>query len=152
MKNQISLEGFIAGGGEKMFATMLLETKDDVETLAYYVAEKIKPYTNQLSKKQRKNKLKDGMVVSTHLNNVTMRIYAKEVNEGETITLKQLKEEKANELKGDLDIYVEWKMTPINEMVYETINFSIGDVNLEKLFFDKYKGKSAFIEIEFDEK
>lgn len=152
MKNQISLEGFIAGGGEEMFSTMLIETRSDVETLSYFIAEKLKPYTNESSKEQKKSKLKDGMAISTHLSNVTMRIYAKKLNEDETITLKQLKKEKANELKGDLDIYVEWKMTPINKMVYETINFSIGDINLEELFFNEYKGKIACIEIEFDEK
>lgn len=149
MNNQIILNGFIGGGGEELSKPVNIQNEEVSENLAFYIAEKLKQYAKEHSVVQKKTNIKEGLVSSLLLKNVKMKIYLQEkqitpVTEEQRKTL-------SRELVGNLDIQVEWMLSPTNIMIYKPINFKIGNIDLEEMFRIEYLGRIVYIEITFDE-
>lgn len=149
MNNQIILNGFIGGGGEELSKPVNIQNEEVSENLAFYIAEKLKQYAKEHSVVQKKTNIKEGLLSSLLLKNVKMKIYLQEkqitpVTEEQRKTL-------SRELVGNLDIQVEWMLSPTNIMIYKPIIFKIGNIDLEELFRIEYLGRIVYIEITFDE-
>lgn len=142
MGKQIEIKGYIVEDTEEG-SISLKERKND--TFASNLAREIGSYLQDINTyEEQEDDFGNGIDTKTIIKNVQLQIYSTD----KMTTLKEIKEKHLRKLIGDLDIEVDWVgYSEYTITGYDTVNFKIGNHNLEEIF-KTYIGKYVIILID----